>query len=221
MGLYDYRGVSVGIHFTISRFKLTNSRISSTAIELERFFVDIFVHINLTWRSFNFGQTHFWNNFYRCNTFNCILETKYEQNLSTNNIWNCTSTTITLNLNFHFYISLWWLKRFYESLKLLNENCLQVVKFPSTTSRCYNINFSRSPTSSEKLLSPELKILIYDGLWENKKCPEESRCFDWIKLIDWYRLVNIDWLIDINWLDDLTYWACPSGRKRSWEGLIT
>ena len=37
LGLNDYRGVSVGINFTISRFKLTNTRISSTASELGHF----------------------------------------------------------------------------------------------------------------------------------------------------------------------------------------
>lgn len=44
----------------------------------------------------------------------------------------------------------------------------------------------------DKLFSRELKILSYDGLWENKKYPEEDRCFGWTNLIDWYRLVNID-----------------------------
>ena len=36
-----------------------------------------------------------------------------------------------------------------------------------------------------------LKILNYDGLWENKKLSDENQRFDWIKLIHWYRLINI------------------------------
>ena len=39
LGLYDYRQVSVGIHFPISMFKLTNTRISSTANELKPFWL--------------------------------------------------------------------------------------------------------------------------------------------------------------------------------------
>ena len=36
---------------------------------------------------------------------------------------------------------------------------------------------------NNKLLSHELKILNYDGLWENKKFPDENQRFDWIKPI--------------------------------------
>ena len=43
-----------------------------------------------------------------------------------------------------------------------------------------------------------LKILNYDGFWENKKIPVENQRFDWIKLIHGYQLVNIGWITDIN-----------------------
>ena len=36
-----------------------------------------------------------------------------------------------------------------------------------------------------------LKMLNYDGLWENKKLSDKSQRFDWIKSIHYYRLVNI------------------------------
>ena len=44
---------------------------------------------------------------------------------------------------------------------------------------------------NNKLFSHELKILNYDGLWGNKKFPDENQHFDWIKSIRGYRLVNI------------------------------
>ena len=34
-----------------------------------------------------------------------------------------------------------------------------------------------------KLFSHVLKILNYDGLWENKKLSDENQRFDWIKSI--------------------------------------
>ena len=43
-----------------------------------------------------------------------------------------------------------------------------------------------------------LRILNYDGLWENKKFPDENQRFDWIKSIHGYRLVSIGWLADID-----------------------
>ena len=48
-----------------------------------------------------------------------------------------------------------------------------------------------------------LKILNYDGLWENKKLSDENQRFDWIKSIHGYRLVNIGWLADINLFDSM------------------
>ena len=56
-----------------------------------------------------------------------------------------------------------------------------------------------------KLFSRVLKILNYDGLWENKKLSDENQRFDWIKSIPWYQLVNIGWLADID-LFDLMIW---------------
>ena len=57
---------------------------------------------------------------------------------------------------------------------------------------------------NNKLFSHELKILNCDGLWENKKIPDENQRFDWIKLIGHgYRLVNIGWLADINLVDSM------------------
>ena len=44
---------------------------------------------------------------------------------------------------------------------------------------------------NNKLFSHELKILNYDGLWENKKLSDENQRFDWIESIHGYRLVNI------------------------------
>ena len=37
---------------------------------------------------------------------------------------------------------------------------------------------------NSKLFSDDLKILNYDGLWENKKFSDKNRRFDWIKLTD-------------------------------------
>ena len=36
-----------------------------------------------------------------------------------------------------------------------------------------------------------LKILNYDGLWENKKLSDENQRFDWIKSIHSYQLVKM------------------------------
>ena len=55
----------------------------------------------------------------------------------------------------------------------------------------------------KKLFSHEWKLLNYDGLWENKKIPDENQRFDWIKSIHGYRLVNIGWLADINLLNSM------------------
>ena len=44
--------------------------------------------------------------------------------------------------------------------------------------------------SITKLFSRVLKILNYDGLWENKNLLDESRRFGWIN-----RSIDIDWLI--------------------------
>ena len=44
--------------------------------------------------------------------------------------------------------------------------------------------------SLTKLSSRVLKILNYDGLWENKNLLDESRRFGWIN-----RSIDIDWLI--------------------------
>ena len=46
--------------------------------------------------------------------------------------------------------------------------------------------------------SHKLKILNYDGLWENKKVLYENQRFDWIKSIHEYQLIIIGWLTDIN-----------------------
>ena len=61
--------------------------------------------------------------------------------------------------------------------KLLNYNC-QVVnsKFLLSFYTCLN----------NKLFSHELKILNYDGLWENKNFPDENQRFDVIKSIHGY-----------------------------------
>ena len=49
-----------------------------------------------------------------------------------------------------------------------------------------------------KIKKSVLKMLNYDGFWENKKIPVKNQRFDWIKLIPGYQLVNIGWLADIN-----------------------
>ena len=50
---------------------------------------------------------------------------------------------------------------------------------------------------NNKLFSHELKMLNYDGLWENKNIPDENQHFDWIKLIHGHRY-------QLLLLDDLT-----------------
>ena len=49
----------------------------------------------------------------------------------------------------------------------------------------------------------KLPLTDYDGLWENKKFPDENQCFDWIKSIHWYLLVNNGWLADIDLFDSM------------------
>ena len=79
--------------------------------------------------------------------------------------------------------------------KLLNQNFFRVPKLPLTALGCYDTNARHL---NNKLLSHELKILNYDGLWEKKKTPDENQRFDWRKSIHGYQLVNIGWLADIN-----------------------
>ena len=57
--------------------------------------------------------------------------------------------------------------------------------------RCYDTNVRLFTYLNNKLFLHELKILNYDGLWENKKLSDENQGFDWIKSIHGYRLVNI------------------------------
>ena len=69
--------------------------------------------------------------------------------------------------------------------KFSNRNYFEVVKLPIYSSRRLQKKFLAILILKDKLLLPELKILNYDGLWENKKNnPGEIRCFDWKKLID-------------------------------------
>ena len=56
---------------------------------------------------------------------------------------------------------------------------------------CNDTNVRLFTCLNNKLFSHELKILNYDGLWENKKLPDENQRFDWIKSFYRYRLVNI------------------------------
>ena len=66
-----------------------------------------------------------------------------------------------------------------------------LLKLPLTALGCYNTNVRLFTYLNNKLFSHELKILNYDGLWENKKFSDENQRFDWIKSIHVYRLVNI------------------------------
>ena len=89
--------------------------------------------------------------------------------------------------------------------KLLNQNFLWVLKLPLTALGCYNTNVRLFTYLNNKLFSHELKILNYDGIWENKKLPDENQRFDWIKSVHGYRLVNIGWLADINFFDSMIW----------------
>ena len=48
-----------------------------------------------------------------------------------------------------------------------------------------------------------LKILNFDGLWENKELSDENQRFDYMKSIHLYRSVNISWLADIDLFDSM------------------
>ena len=74
--------------------------------------------------------------------------------------------------------------------------------------------------SCHKLLPDQLKILNYDGLWENKKLLDEIWRFDWIKVIDWYQMFNIDWLADVDWLDGLTFYAYSIRTQRRAQTFV-
>ena len=105
----------------------------------------------------------------------------------------------SVNLSQIFLLNMWLLVQI-TIAKLLNQNCFYFVKLPLTVSECFNTNVTLF-TWITKLFSRVLKILNYDGLWENKKLADENQRFHWIKSIHWYRLVNIGWLADINLLD--------------------
>ena len=66
---------------------------------------------------------------------------------------------------------------------MLNQNCFQVFKLPLTVSGCYNTTYL-----NKKLFSHKLKVLNYDGLWENKKLSDKKSTL---------RLDNIDSFISI------------------------
>ena len=70
-----------------------------------------------------------------------------------------------------------------------------------------------------KLFSHLLKILNYDGLWENKKLAHENQRFDWIKLIHWYRLVNIGWLADTELFDSMI-WGDMVNKSSSFGDFV-
>ena len=89
--------------------------------------------------------------------------------------------------------------------KLLNQNFFWVLKSPLTALEWLDKNFRLFFYLNNKLFPNELKILNNDGLWENKKIPDENQRFDWIKSIHGYRLVNIGWLADINLFDSMIW----------------
>ena len=64
-------------------------------------------------------------------------------------------------------------------------------KLPLTALGWYYTNVRLYTYLNNKLFSHELKILNYDGLWENKKPLDENQPFDWTKSTQGYRLVNI------------------------------
>ena len=92
-------------------------------------------------------------------------------------------------------------------LKLLNQNFFWVLNLPLTALGCYDANFRFFTYLNNKLLSHELKILNYNGLWENKKIPDENQSFNWIKSILGYRLDNIGWLADTKLFDSMIWLA--------------
>ena len=102
---------------------------------------------------------------------------KCEQNLLKNSIWTYTTTTLWAESMRNF-----WLKRCSSHSKVRLFTYL-----------------------NNKLFLRELKILNYDGLWQNKKIPHENQRFDWKKLIHGHRLVNISWLADINLFDSMIW----------------
>ena len=93
----------------------------------------------------------------------------------------------------------------YKLLKLLNQNFFWVLKLPLTALRSYDANVRLFTYLNNNLLSHELKISNYDGLWENKKIPDENERFDWIKPIHGYRLVYIGRLTDTNLFDSMIW----------------
>ena len=76
-----------------------------------------------------------------------------------------------------------------------------VVQLPLTVtvSICCNTNLTLLTYLNNKLFSHELKILNYDGLWENKIMSDENQHFT---DIGW--LISVDSLKSIVYLDDLT-----------------
>ena len=95
---------------------------------------------------------------------------------------------------------------------LLSKKLIKSYKLLSINSRCYNANVKLLTCLNNKLFSYELKILNYDGLWENKKFSDENQRFDWIKPIHWYWLVNINWLADIDLFKSMI-WLVKSRLK--------
>ena len=97
---------------------------------------------------------------------------------------------------------------------MLNDNCFWVAKLILTASGCYNSNVRLLSYSNDNLFSHELKILNYDGLWENKKI---SRMKIYVSLRqNWF--VDIDWLISVDSLSStfLTWWFDLLNHN-SWE----
>ena len=57
--------------------------------------------------------------------------------------------------------------------KLLNRISFEFLKLPLTALGWHDTNVRLFTYLNNKLFSHELKILNYDGLWENKKIPDE------------------------------------------------
>ena len=89
--------------------------------------------------------------------------------------------------------------------KLLNQISFEFLILPLTALGCHDTNVRLFTYLNNRLFSHELKILNYDGLWGNKKIPDENQRFDWIKSIHGYRLANIGWLADINLFDSMIW----------------
>ena len=89
--------------------------------------------------------------------------------------------------------------------KLLNQNFFWVLKLLLTALGRYDTNVRLFTYLNNKRFSHELKISNYDGLWKNKKIPNEIQRFNWIKFIHGYRLVNIGWLADIDLLNSMIW----------------